>query len=673
MQPKYRPEIDGLRTIAVLAVMAYHAEFTFEGIKLLKGGFLGVDVFFVISGFLITLIILSELQQNNRFSISHFYERRARRILPALFAIILCSLPFAWNLLLPNQLVEFSRSILSTLIFGSNFYWDLILQEYAAESSLLKPFLHTWSLSVEEQYYIIFPFILILLHRHFQAYAITILFVALLISLVFAESITLTDKSFSFYMLPSRFWELLTGALLAKMHMLNIDRRKDSFFYKSMPTLGLALILISMIFVDIKSNHPGFITLTTIIGTALIIWFGSKGEFVTRLLSTQAFVNIGLISYSLYLWHYPIYAFGRYIDSTPLWYDKALWIILTFLLSSITYSFIEKPFRNSQKVSSRLFLVWLGVTLSIILSTTLYWSTHQGVDSRVSYYLSSVFKKSNRIWVDKDGQKCHSGGGGRKPAFPLAESCHFEHQNNASYIIVIGDSHAGSLAENVRLLAKENSYNFLQLTNAGCPHIQGISTNKICSRRSNNLIPFLSSFHDPIVIYNSRLPLFLEMEKFDNLEGDREANYKTISKKHIMKNRPIREKALLETLNELKKVSKNLVIVYPVPEQGFNIRDKLFSHKNDINSYADLPTISTNYKTFTERSKSSYAILNKVTGKNTLKIYPEKIFCTEETGRCLVSDKDKIYYSFDNHVSPLGSKLIVDKIAEKLHLSSQLP
>ncbi len=672
MQLKYRPEIDGLRTLAVLSVIIYHAEFTVNNSKFLKGGFLGVDVFFVISGFLITSIILSELYKTNRFSISRFYERRARRLLPALFIVILTSLPFAWSLLPPIQLVDFSKSILSTLVFGSNFYWEYTLQEYGAESSLLKPFLHTWSLSVEEQYYLLFPFILLILNRFFKARTIALLFAGLLVSLLFAEGITQRDVSFSFYMLPSRFWELLAGALLASYQFRHSPKSNDSLLHKTMPTLGLLLICGSMTFISIESNHPGFITLFPVVGTILIIGFGHKNEPATRLLSTKAFISIGLISYSLYLWHYPIFSFGRYIDPSPTWHDKTLWITLTFLFSIATYLLIEKPFRNSQAISKKVFFTWSTVVLVIILSTTLYWLMNKGVDSR-SGYLRSVLKDANRIWVTKDSQKCHSGGGGRRPAFPLNESCNFTYIDNAPYIIAVGDSHAGSLSESLRLLAKANAHNFLQLTNAGCSHVEGISSKGVCAQRSNNLLSFLDSFPSSIIVYSARVPLLLEIEKFDNHEGDKEANYKTVSSEYVRKQRPIRAKALIATLNKLKKVSKKLVIVYPVPEQGFSVRNKLFADKKNILSEKDLPKITTSYDVFKSRSKTSYETLNKVTGKNVLKIHPEKIFCSSESNRCLVSEQERIYYSFDNHVSPLGSALIVEQVAQVLDMRTSPP
>lgn len=324
MELKYRPEIDGLRTIAVVSVIIYHAEFNIGVHTFLQGGFLGVDVFFVISGFLITSIIMSEYQRTGHFSISNFYERRARRLFPALLTVMLVSLPFSWFYLLPTQLIDFSKSLIASLLFGSNFYWHDALREYGTESALIKPFLHTWSLAVEEQYYIIFPLVLISIYRWWKSHTIVILSACFLLSLQFSEWATVDHPSFSFYMLPSRFWELISGALLANIFYFHPAKDNDALLNRIMPIFGLFLILHSVFFTHFESNHPGFITLTPVIGTMLIIWFANKDDLITNILSSKPLVSTGLISYSLYLWHYPIFAFGRIINLAPSTYDRVI-------------------------------------------------------------------------------------------------------------------------------------------------------------------------------------------------------------------------------------------------------------------------------------------------------------------------------------------------------------
>lgn len=365
MKHKYRPEVDGLRAIAVVSVIIYHAEIFFSKTQFFKGGYLGVDVFFVISGFLITSIILSEYHSYGKFSIKNFYERRARRILPALLLVTLVSIPIGWNVLYPSQLVDFSKSILSTLAFASNFYWDMTLQEYGAESALLKPFLHTWSLAVEEQYYVLYPLILLAIFRYSRKYAIALLSVGLLISLQFAESMTVRDASLSFYLLPSRFWELLAGGLLANFLYLQPQKKDYAFLNRVMPIIGLLMMIYSLLNIGLESNHPGYITLIPVIGTILIIWFANERNLVTKILASKPFVMIGLISYSLYLWHYPIFSFGRIIDSTPTWDDRILWVLLTTIFSILTYFYIEKPFRNKRKIQFKYFVFLIGMAMLV--------------------------------------------------------------------------------------------------------------------------------------------------------------------------------------------------------------------------------------------------------------------------------------------------------------------
>src|SRR5210317_102408 len=330
MKVVYRPEIDGLRAIAVSAVILYHAQITILGQRPFKGGFIGVDIFFVISGYLITSIILKELVTTGSFSFKHFYQRRIRRILPALLFVILASLPLAWMYLIPSSFVDFSKSILYSLGFSSNFYFHYSGQIYGAESGLLKPFLHTWSLSVEEQYYILFPIFLLVSFKFFRKYLIHILILGFVISLGLAEWTSRNYPSASFYFIHTRMWELLAGSILAYFEITSGHRSKNKILNLILPTLGLLLIGHSILFFNDKMFHPSFYTLSPIIGVCLIIWFSNKDELITKVLSTKLFVGIGLISYSLYLWHYPIFAYYNII----FFYDKNYYhlFIILFLI-----------------------------------------------------------------------------------------------------------------------------------------------------------------------------------------------------------------------------------------------------------------------------------------------------------------------------------------------------
>lgn len=344
----YRAEIDGLRAIAVIAVIFYHAQMTLWGDDWFKGGFIGVDIFFVISGYLITRIILAELQSTGSFNFLNFYERRTRRIMPMLFLVIFVSTPFAWQRLLPLDFVEYAESVLASLFFGSNFFFYFNTTEYGSDSALLKPFLHTWSLGVEEQFYLFFPVFAVLAFKFFRTHFFSVLIVLSLLSLVFAEIMETRNADLNFYLPFSRFWELAAGSLLAYRE-LNIKTVRDSFGWRLVPTFGLMLIFYSILFFDSQTRHPGLSTIIPILGVALIIAFSSTNEMTGKLLSSKPFVSVGLLSYSAYLWHFPLFAFARIGGEALTNFDRWSIITLTFTLSIASYYAVEKPFRRRIK------------------------------------------------------------------------------------------------------------------------------------------------------------------------------------------------------------------------------------------------------------------------------------------------------------------------------------
>lgn len=671
LQIKYRPDIDGLRTVAVFSVVLYHAKIDIAGGQFLSGGYLGVDIFFVISGYLITTLLLTELDRTGQLSILSFYERRIRRLMPALLVVILVSLPFAWRFLLPEQLVDFSKSLIYSLLFASNFYWDSSLQQYGAETALFKPLLHTWSLAVEEQYYIVFPLLLFAIYKWGRTYLATVFSIGILLSLFYAQWMTGHDQSFSFYMMPTRFWELLAGSMCA---LCLLDGRlpgSNLILRKLMPSLGLLLIIVSLLSFQLDQHHPGFLTLIPVLGTVLVICFRHDGNWVTEFLSLRIMVYFGLLSYSLYLWHYPIFAFGRMVETSPSGADRCVWIALTGIASVVTYYAIEKPARNPRFSMKILGSVLLAVAVFIIL-LSLYWIRGEGIPSRGDY-LRDLVQTSKKISVFQNGVDCLSGNKG--PRFPVAESCVFDYSPGAPTLVLVGDSHAASLAESVRVLAKENHLNFMQITEVGCPHIAG-ALDVYCESRGEAVSDILEHVDNPIIIYSARLPLYIEQEMFDNKEGGLESNG-LFSKRGPLFNkglsketRPdIRGRDVVTTMSSWINSGYKLVVIYPVPEQGFHVTLALSWHSPPINNVDQLPTLSTRYDVFEERVASSYAALDQLDSPGLIRVYPEKLFCQRKSGRCIASESDRLYFAYDNHVSPLGADLIVRQAAIELGLS----
>ncbi|MDW3223399.1 MAG: acyltransferase family protein [Paracoccaceae bacterium] len=366
----YRPEIDGIRTLAIVPVLIYHLKIPFLDGYLLPGGFLGVDVFFVISGFLITQIILSELQKTGTFSIKNFYIRRARRIFPALILMILTSMIAALMLLSPSEMSRFSMSALAAIGFVSNIFWFFALGEYGAQSGLLQPFLHTWSLAIEEQFYLIFPLLLLLIKPTRNPGLALVIIVALCLgSLAASELTTSFNKQLSFFSPVSRAWELMAGSIMAfGLTFFPKAAQPGPWMVWFLPKVSLLVLGLCMFMIDLAQwRHPGVITLPVVLATCAIIWCARPQEGVTQLLSTRLFVFIGRLSYSIYLWHFPIFAFGRLSSvEKPDALDMLAWVALTLAFSVAGYYLVEQRFRFA--ASGRAFGIALGGSMAVILS-----------------------------------------------------------------------------------------------------------------------------------------------------------------------------------------------------------------------------------------------------------------------------------------------------------------
>lgn len=359
---KYRADIDGLRAIAVISVILAHA-----GVGAVGGGFLGVDMFFVISGYLITTILRRDMEAG-RYTLLGFYERRARRILPALLIIILCCTPFALYLMLPDFRQNYGQSIVATLLFSNNIllamtsgYWEL--------ESAFKPLLHTWSLGVEEQFYVLFPLLLVLLIRldkRRQVLAIALIGVA---SFVASEYGWRHHPAASFYLLSSRAWELMVGCLGSYIE------RKPRAFDPWLSFVSLVLLVGSMCVFDEHTPSPSLYSAVPVLGTIGVILFSRPGTLTWRLLSLRPIVFIGLISYSAYLWHQPLFALARVASlQPPSGAEMAALSVATLLLAALSWRFVEVPFRRAATMPLRRFvpIVLAGTVLLLAIGMVLH-------------------------------------------------------------------------------------------------------------------------------------------------------------------------------------------------------------------------------------------------------------------------------------------------------------
>ena len=395
---RYRKEIDGLRTIAVLPVILFHA-----GILGFGGGYVGVDIFFVISGHLITSIILEE-QNQGRFSIINFYERRARRILPALIWVLLLTSIASFVLMSPGELEDYSDSLISVATFSSNIFFYL-QSGYFSTASDEKPLLHTWSLAVEEQYYIVFPVLISSLWFMGKKKLTILIAAAALISLSFAQYLADTGRAnFNFYLIFSRGWELLFGSLIALLSLPEKDIKNS--WREILGFTGLALIVYAIVFFDQSTPFPSIYGLIPVLGTCLVIIAANATSLVGRFLSHKFLVYIGLLSYSLYLWHQPILAFIRLKTiGEPSTLVLFAAILATFIAAYISYIFIEKPLKNKQRFPRR--FIFQSSLIAIIAATSigLAGSLSGGFPSRFDQHINLESIQSSHL-----REKCHTKG-----------------------------------------------------------------------------------------------------------------------------------------------------------------------------------------------------------------------------------------------------------------------
>lgn len=369
---KYRPEIDGLRAVAVLAVLFYHAE-----IWPFTGGFVGVDVFFVISGFLITSIIWNDISLD-RFSLVSFYNRRIRRIIPALVATVFVSCIAAAFILLPEDFDAFGKSVVATALSGSNFlfWWD---DGYFVAASETKPLLHTWSLAVEEQFYIVFPLLIVLLRKQQRRLPLILMCGALVSFCIAVWSVTEAPQA-AFFLLPSRAWELMVGALLA---IGAIPPIRSAVLREVLSAAGIFLIVVSVFAYSKVTPFPGIAAIPPCLGAGMIIHAATSGStHVSRVLGLRPIVFVGLISYSLYLWHWPIIVFVRYVNVIPIsgWQTIGI-VLLSFVAAVLSWRFVERPFRRPTG-NPRITLGWGVASLGAVGLAGLVIVAAKGLPSR---------------------------------------------------------------------------------------------------------------------------------------------------------------------------------------------------------------------------------------------------------------------------------------------------
>lgn len=643
----YRPEIDGLRALAILPVVLFHYR-----VPGFAGGFVGVDVFFVISGYLITSLIQSEMARGT-FSLAHFYERRVRRIFPGLFAMLAVVTAAAYVFFFPVDLVRYARSLFATALFGANFefwreagYFDAFADQ--------KPLLHLWSIAVEEQFYLLFPAILILLRTRTPRLRIAA------VSAIFLASFALSAWGIgaapvaTFLLLPARAWELMLGALLALGSIPAIRSRVVS---NALAALGLVLIGASVFVFTPQSPFPGPAALLPCAGAALVIQTADpKRTLVGRALSLRPLVFVGVISYSLYLWHWPVFVFATYIHfREPTGMANAALIALSFVLAVLSWHFVEQPFRKArQRLTRRSLFPGAAFAAGLTAASAAFATSTEGLPERLAPRLQRIIAEQDdhepRIErcfgmtaVDVRAHRlCTIGAMGIAPSF-----------------LLWGDSHADAILPAVSRAAARAHRAGLFAGGESCPPLLGVTTPAPDCRAFNDAVMTVArqaSIRE--IVLESRWAKYAEGTPYgDEPKGRIVLTDDACTAGAIAPdNHAVFLRGLSRTLGQLRALGKRVVIVAAVPEIGWPVPAVLA--RRALARDTDIAHVEPPLAAYLARQKFVLATFDRLKRDGAAHVlYPHRILCA--SGSCEVALNGVPLYRDEHHLSVFGALQLI--------------
>jgi len=648
MSLKYRSEIDGLRAIAVAVVVLYHAKFGFTG------GYVGVDVFFVISGFLITSLIRKDLAAG-QFTLTGFWERRVRRILPALAMNVALVLAAGLYFLLPDDLEQLAESSAAVSLLISNFYfWADV--DYFAGPAELKPLLHTWSLAVEEQFYLGFPLLLLICSRFRQTATV------LLLSMIALGSFGLNvwgshaNPSATFFLLPTRIWELLLGALL-----VFLPRPKSSpTIRRLLSWIGLLGIVFASIWYDDTTRFPGVAGLLPCLGAAVIIYAESnQPTSVGKLLSKRPLVTIGRFSYSLYLWHWPILALMRYEISENLSQaHRMLAVGLSLIAGYVSWRFVETPFRQRSTDANagrkRVLATALGTSM-LLLGSSLFIMRADGLPSRFSDEVLRV-AEGNELPQPAPVRQFEQMHGGEVVTLGA-----LNRQGQPADFLLWGDSHALVISPLIDDLA--NEYTFIGHAAAKITATPLLGTWRPSSDRSS--IEWNQAMLD-LVKARQVKNVFLVSRWAVNIEGRPNGNMETLivddesTGTSSEESKSALRRGLKKTLAELSRAGATVWIMKQIPLQKEN-PVRVLSRAAALPAGRAPKGVSLDDHRI--RQANANAVLDEFAGDNVHILDPAD-FCFDSSGHSLIGGQGKSYYMDIDHLSPYGAGVLLRKMFE---------
>jgi peptidoglycan/LPS O-acetylase OafA/YrhL len=622
MSLKYRPDIDGLRALAVIPVVMYHAGLGFSG------GYVGVDVFFVISGFLITSLIKKELDAGN-FSIIDFWARRVRRIIPAVTVVMAACLVAGWFIFWPADYRDLGNSAAAQSLFVSNIYFWM-QSGYFDDPSAVKPLLHTWSLSVEEQFYLLFPAVLILLAGVKSSLRIWILGVVATISVVLSVYGSYRHPSATFYLIPTRAWELLAGALLALASSKGLIQSR--LFSESLSWAGFVLIACSVLFYNSDTRFPGLAATLPVVGTVFIIW--SNSARLTRfgsLLSSSLLVFVGLISYSWYLWHWPLLVFSQYWSLEPLGLlSRVLLVAVSAVIAAISWKFVEIPFRKKRAGQKRGRVLAQGAFALLALSVSGFLIAYtDGAPGRVPTEAAAYADgKKDRAFIQKVTVEDALNG----KFVPMGSTS----LDAPAHTLVWGDSHAMAVMPVVDALCTEYELRCFGATHSSTAPLLGFESHTEFGLREQSV-----RFNEAVFDYVKRMGIqnviLVALWRGYGLEEDGE-NF---------------TRALVTTVEQLGSAGVKVWIMLEAPSHDVDVPRALARA-----SLAGIDVSTLGVSIAEQKEKLEYQRLIFAGVGPDLNLLDPLDYIAGENGHCLVAEGGKSLYSDNHHLSVQGAMKI---------------
>ena len=644
---KYRSDIDGLRAVAVLLVLLFHTDCGFSG------GYIGVDVFFVISGFLITGLIIKN-QQREQFSLARFWSRRIKRIVPPAFVVVVVTLLAGAWILLPEDYEQLAEStIYQQLMLANNFFYQNL--NYFDGPSETKALLHTWSLAVEEQFYFVFPLLLIFLRRYSNRTAASILATLAISSFAYSHWATGNAPSAAFFLLPSRMWELLIDSLLVYAPQ---PKSKPQHWQELAGLIGIAGILAAGLLFDASTAFPGTAALLPCLATALIIYSSvNTPTKIGKLLSHKTLVFIGLISYSLYLWHWPILALLRYNTNQPLTtVTQCTALGLSFLCGWLSWKYIETPFRQGfQNIKLRQTLTITAACATALIIVSIWIDHSRGLTWRLPadvYQLIQDNEVPKRFRSNTEQVKTD--------ALPLLGTP--DNSQQPIDFLVWGDSHALAIGTLMEDLATEHQLH-----------------GRIAARSA--IAPLVNTWRnatrDTAPIWNDEVLKYIERHRIKNLiivsrwavgiEGNYTGDLATlISDQQTTSNTPsdarqVFERRLHETLQKLSNSVQRVFLVEQVPYQTLNPEHEIV--RAALNDEGN--PLGVTRETHQQRQLHAHKIMVQVTAKfENVYLLDPAAYCFNEHNQSTIAVSRGVLYADNDHVSPLGAEVLFRPLLE---------